>query len=186
MGTTVIVCLSGIALAAAALAGLNLLLARSAKGKNAAAKTETEKDGALCQQVEVGGQKAGAYYYPAPEELEESVPCLDSTDSCPLDNGPSDIETAVRGSCRGEALPQAIASLMRSGMMVVDSDGKELSPEDILSLRDDDKAAVPHERRTSRSAADPATKKRSRRRADKPGGAPDRLDNELKRKDTKA
>lgn len=181
METTVIVCLSGIVLAAA-LVGLILLLPKSVRRENEAT-AKIEKAVPVCQTAEVSGSKVRNYHYPVPEELEESVPCIESPGSGPLDDRMSDIEAAIGDSCRGDVLRHVLVSLIKSGMRVVNSDGTALSPEDIMSLRDDDEP-VPHKEKASVRALNPATQKKPRRKPGRLGGALNRLDSEFRTKET--
>ncbi len=128
MDVTICVCL--LLIVAAVFIGLRLLLS---KEKGAPTVTIEESDG-LCPTVETSGPKAATCDSPRPEELQEPEPMSEAPDSRPLDEGPSDIETAVEDSCGGERLRQVLASLMRSGMSVVSrEDGRVLSLEDILA-----------------------------------------------------
>lgn len=181
MEATVIVCLSGFVLAAA-LVGLSLLLPKSVRRENEAT-AKIEKAVSVCQTTEVSGSKVRNYHYPVPEELEESIPCIESPGSGPLDDRMSDIEAAIGDSCRGDALRHVLASLIKSGMRVVNSDGTVLPPEDIISLRDYDEI-VPHKVKTSGDTLKPAMQKKSRRKSGKLDGALDRLDSEFKTKET--
>ncbi len=82
---------------AAALVGLILLLPKSVRRKNETT-VAVEKAVPVCQTAEVCGSKVRNYHYPVPEELEESVPCIESPGSGPLDDRMSDIEAAIGDS----------------------------------------------------------------------------------------
>ena len=94
-----------------------------------------DKGGPVCRMVEISGSDVKIYYNPAPEELEDAVPFIESPGSRPLDDGVSDIETAVGNGCSDGVLRDALVSLMKSGMTVVGQDGMPLSIEDIMDSR---------------------------------------------------
>lgn len=176
MDVTICVCL--LLIAVAVFIGLRLLLSK--EKKKAPMVTIEESDG-FCPTVEISGPKAGTCDSPRPEDLQEPEPMPAAPDSRPLDEGPSDIETAVEDSCGGERLRQTLASLMRSGMSVVSrEDGRVLSLEDILAMEGAEERGVEAGDAVPGTDPEPERKRpRGKRGTKRLEGAIDRLDSEF-------
>ena len=143
-----------------------------------------DKGGPVCRMVEISGSDVKIYYNPAPEELEEAVPFIESPGSRPLDDGESDLETAVGNGCSDGVLRDALVSLMKSGMTVVGQDGMPLSIEDIMDSRGCIERVVADVEKTPATDPEPAQqKKRTGRKSGKFKGAMGKLDREFKIKE---
>lgn len=146
-----------------------------------------DKGGPVCRMVEISGSDVKIYYNPAPEELEETVPFIESPGSRPLDDGESDIETAVGNKCNDEVLRQTLVSLMESGMTVVGQDGMLLSIEDIMDSRGCSERVVADGENTPATDPEPTQqKKRTGRKSGKFKGAMGKLDSEFKTKEAES
>lgn len=178
MDVTICVCL--LLIAAAVFIGLRLLLSKGKEEKKAPMVTIEESDG-FCPMVEISGPKARTCDSPRPEDLQEPEPMPEAPDSRPLDEGPSDIETAVEDSCGGERLRQVLASLMRSGMSVVSrEDGRVLSLEDILAMEGVEERVIGAGDAVPGTDPEPERKRPGGKRKPKRlEGAIDRLDSEF-------
>lgn len=181
-----VACLLGIFLTAAVVVGVMLLWPK--RGKRADKTTMVvDKGGPICRMVEISGAEVKIYYNPAPEELEETVPFMESPGSRPLNDGMSDIETVVGNECSDEVLRQTLVSLMESGMTVVGQDGKQLSLEDILAAKGCSESVIADNEKTQAIDPEPIPqKKKSRRKSKKFEGAMDKLESEFKQKETES
>ena len=183
MATFFVACLLGVCLTAAVVVGVTLLFSerfRRTGGTTAA----VDKGGHVCRMVEISGSDVKIYYNPAPEELEDAVPFIESPGSRPLDDGESDIETAVGNKCSDEVLRQTLVSLMESGMTVVGQDGMPLSIEDIMDSRGCSERVIADGEKTPTTDSEPAQQKtRTGRKSGKFKGAMGKLDSEFKTKE---
>ena len=186
MASYFVACLLGICLTAAVVVGVMLLWPK--RGRRADRTTiAVDKGGPICRMVEISGAEVRIYYNPAPEELEEAVPFIESPGSRPLDDGMSDIETAVGNECSDEVLRQTLVSLMESGMTVVSQDVKPLSLEDILAAKGCSESVIADNEKTPATDPEPIPqKKKVRRKSNKFEGAMDKLESEFKQKETES
>lgn len=183
MATFFVACLLGVCLTAAVVVGVTLLFSERFR-RTGGTTVAVDKGGPVCRMVEISGSDVKIYYNPAPEELEDAVPFIESPGSRPLDDGVSDIETAVGNGCSDVVLRDALVSLMKSGMTVVGQDGITLSIEDIMDSRGCSERVVADGEKTPATDPEPAQqKKRTGRKSGKFKGAMGKLDSEFKIKE---
>ncbi len=183
MATFFVACLLGVCLTAAVVVGVTLLFSERFR-RTGGTTVAVDKGGPVCRMVEISGSDVKIYYNPAPEELEEAVPFIESPGSRPLDDGVSDIETAVGNGCSDGVLRDALVSLMESGMTVVGQDGKSLSLEDILAAKGCSESIIADNEKTPATDPEPTRqKKKVRSKSNKFKGAMGKLDSEFKTKE---
>lgn len=183
MATFFVACLLGVCLTAAVVVGVALLFSERFR-RTGGTTVAVDKGGPVCRMVEISGSDVKIYYNPAPEELEDAVPFIESPGSRPLDDGESDIETAVGNGCSDGVLRDALVSLMKSGMTVVGQDGMPLSIEDIMDSRGCSERVIADGEKTPATDPEPAQqKKRTGRKSGKFKGAMGKLDREFKIKE---
>lgn len=173
----------GVCLTAAVVVGVTLLFSERFR-RTGGTTVAVDKGGPVCRMVEISGSDVKTYYNPAPEELEDAVPFIESPGSRPLDDGESDLETAVGNGCSDGVLRDALVSLMKSGMTVVGQDGMPLSIEDIMDSRGCIERVIADGEKTPATDPEPAQqKKRTGRKSGKFKGAMGKLDREFKIKE---
>ena len=183
MATFFVACLLGVCLTAAVVVGVTLLFSERFR-RTGGTTMAVDNSGPVCRMVEISGSDVKIYYNPAPEELEDAVPFIESPGSRPLDDGESDLETAVGNGCSDGILRDALVSLMKSGMTVVGQDGMPLSIEDIMDSRGCSERVVADGEKTPATDPEPAQqKRRTGRRSGKFKGAMGKLDSEFKIKE---
>lgn len=186
MATFFVACLLGVCLTAAVVVGVTLLFSERFR-RTGGTTVAVDKGGPVCRMVEISGSDVKIYYNPAPEELEEAVPFMESPGSRPFDDGVSDIETAVGNGCSDGVLRDALVSLMKSGMTVVGQDGMPLSIEDIMDSRGCSERVVADGEKTPATDPEPAQqKRRTGRKSGKFKGAMGKLDSEFKTKEAES
>lgn len=186
MATFFVACLLGVCLTAAVVVGVTLLFSERFR-RTGGTTVAVDKGGPVCRMVEISGSDVKIYYNPAPEELEDAVPFIESPGSRPLDDGVSDIETVVGNECSDEVLRQTLVSLMESGMTVVGQDGKQLSLEDILAAKGCSESVIADNEKTQAIDLEPIPqKKKVRRKSNKFKGAMNKLESEFKQKETES
>lgn len=186
MTTFFVACLLGVCLTAAVVVGVTLLFSERFR-RTGGTTVAVDKGGPVCRMVEISGSDVKIYYNPVPEELEDAVPFIESPGSRPLDDGVSDIETAVGNGCSDGVLRDALVSLMKSGMTVVGQDGIPLSIEDIMDSRGCSERVVADGEKTPATDPEPAQqKKRTGRKPGKFKGAMGKLDSEFKTKEAES
>ena len=187
MATFFVACLLGVCLTAAVVVGVALLFSERFRRTGGTTVAVDKGGGPDCRMEEIIGSDVKIYYNPAPEELEETVPFIESPGSRPLDDGESDIETAVGNGCSDGVLRDALVSLMKSGMTVVGQDGMPLSIEDIMDSRGYSERVIADGEKTPATDPEPAQqKKRTERKSGKFKGAMGKLDSEFKTKEAES
>lgn len=111
MATFFVACLLGVCLTAAVVVGVTLLFSERFR-RTGGTTVAVDKGGPVCRMVEISGSDVKIYYNPAPEELEDAVPFIESPGSRPLDDGESDLETAVGNGCSDGVLRDALVTDM--------------------------------------------------------------------------
>lgn len=119
-------------LALAAFLGSAMLV--SGRGKKPATKSTVYEDGYKDEPVMVNAvaEKKEAYE-PSPEELEEVASCVEASGMSAMDEGPSDIETAIAATGDSGRLRRSLVGLLRSGMIIRDAEGSPVTEECLLA-----------------------------------------------------
>lgn len=119
-------------LALAAFLGVAMLI--SGRGKKPATEHPVREDGYKDEPVMVNAvEERREAYEPSPEELEEVSSCVDASAMSAMDEGPSDIETAIAATGDSGRLRLTLVGLLRSGMTIRDAQGRPVTEERLLA-----------------------------------------------------
>ena len=132
MTTIILKFLPVVLLALAAFLGVAMLI--SGRGKKPATGHPVREDGYKDEPVMVNAvEEKREAYEPSPEELEEVASCVDASAMSAMDEGPSDIETAIAATGDSGRLRLTLVGLLRSGMTIRDAQGRPVTEERLLA-----------------------------------------------------